>query len=44
MEQTQPNGVLIEHAAELLLPILQAAIQAKDKAEELPVKPAKSST
>ena len=27
MEETQPNAVMIEHAAELLLPILQAAAQ-----------------
>ncbi len=27
MEETQPNAVMIEHAAELLLPILQATAQ-----------------
>ena len=44
MEHTQPNGVLIEHAAEILLPILEAAIQAKKEADKSSVKPAKSST
>ena len=40
MEETQPNAVMIEHAAEILLPILQAAVQAKEGS----VKPAKSSS
>ena len=38
MERTQPNGVLVEHAAELLLPILQAAIQSPEEASEKPAK------
>ena len=37
-ERTQPNGVLVEHAAELLLPILQAAIQSPEEASEKPAK------
>ncbi len=44
MEMTQPNAVMIEHAAEILLPILEAAIQAKKEAKEGAVKPAKSSS
>lgn len=43
MEHTQPNGVLIEHAAEILLPFLQSAIQAKEEENEKPVKSAKLS-
>ena len=43
MEMTQPNAVMIEHAAEILLPILEAAIPAKKEAKEGSVKPAKSS-
>ena len=44
MEVTQPNGVLIEHAAETLLPILQAAIQAREEASQKPSKSAKTSS
>ncbi len=44
MEETQPNAVMIEHAAEILLPILQAATQANEATKEGSVKPAKSST
>lgn len=43
MEETQPNAVMIEHAAEILLPILQAAIQANEATKEGSVKPAKAS-
>ncbi len=33
LEATQPNGVLIEHAAELLLPVLTAALESAKKSE-----------
>ena len=38
MEVSQPNGVLIEHAAELLLPVLQAAMQSSEESAEKPAK------
>ena len=38
MEETQPNGVIIEHAAEILLPVLQAAMKAKEDANNKPAK------
>ena len=44
MDETQPNAVMIEHAAELLLPLLQSAMQAKGEAGEKPVKPTKASS
>ena len=43
-DDDRPNGVTIEHAAELLLPFLEAVIQAKNAAKEGSVKPVKSST
>ena len=36
-------GFTLEHAAEILLPILQAATQANEEAKEDSVKPAKAS-
>ena len=44
MEKTQPNGVLIEHAAELLLPVLQAATQAQEEAAEKPAQATKAAS
>lgn len=38
-DDDQPNAVMIENAAEILLPVLQAAIQSKEGS----VKPAKAS-
>ena len=42
-DEDQPNAVMIEHAAELLLPILQAAMQSSEESAENPAKPAKTS-
>ena len=39
----QPNGLMIEHAAELLLPILNAAAQSLDKAADPAAQPGKVS-
>ena len=44
MEKTQPNGVLIEHAAELLLPVLQAATQAQEETAEKPAQATKAAS
>ena len=44
MDETQPNAVMIEHAAELLLPILQAAMQSPEEAAEKPAKPTKAAS
>ena len=33
MEESQPNAVMIEHAAEILLPILQAAMKASKESK-----------
>ena len=41
MQRTQANGVLIEHAAELLLPILEGSVQVSEEAGQ-PEKPAKA--
>ena len=38
MEMTQPNAVMIEHAAEILLPVLQAAISAREEANNKPAR------
>ena len=40
----RPNGVTIEHAREILLPILQPAIKPKENASENPVKPTKATS
>ncbi len=37
-DEERPNAVMIENAAEILLPILQAAMQSPEKASEKPVK------
>ncbi len=42
MEKTQPNGVLIEHAAELLLPILKAATESSEDAVDQAATPSKA--
>lgn len=39
-DDDRPNAVLIENAAEILLPILQAAIQRNEDRKEGSVKPA----
>ena len=44
MDETQPNAVVIEHAAKLLLPILQSAIQAREDATGQPEKPSKKTS
>ena len=44
MEETQPNAVMIEHAAELLLSILQAAVKTPEAAVDEPAKPTKASS
>ena len=44
MEETQPNGVLIEHAAEMLLPLLQSALHEEEESPDQPPKPAKASS
>lgn len=40
----RPNAVMTERAAEILLPILQAATKVKEKTAELPEEPAKASS
>ena len=37
-DDDRPNGVMIEHAAEILLPVLQAAMKAKEEATNKPAK------
>ena len=44
MDETQPNAVMIEHAAEILLPILQSALKAKEENREKPAKSAGASS
>lgn len=44
MDETQPNAVMIEHAAEILLPILQTALKAKEGDREKPAKSAGASS
>ena len=37
-DDDRPNAVMIEHAAEILLPVLQAAMKAKEEADHKPAR------
>ena len=37
-DDDRPNAVMIEHAAEMLLPVLQAAMKAKEEADHKPAR------
>ena len=37
-DEDRPNAVMIEHAAEILLPLLQAAMRAREEGSEKPAK------